>query len=106
MSKQRSWTTQEEKILKENYRDMTVKELSNKLNRSLDSVNAKAKRLGLKKRNTLYRVIKNEEVIAIGTSDDLAKRLGVKKKTIHEYSTPRHIRRGYSFKVEKAGVLE
>lgn len=83
---------------------MTSSELANELNRTTESINSKVKRLGLKKRNTLYKAIKDGEIIAIGTSDDLAERFGVNKKTIHEYSTPRHIKSGFSFKVEKAGI--
>src|SRR5690625_6060025 len=98
MGKYKAWTIKEENFLKKNYRSMTALELAEKLNRTTDSVKTKVKRLGLRKRNTLYRAVKDGEIIAIGTSDDLAKRLGVNQKTIHEYSTPRHIRRGYSFK--------
>lgn len=103
--KYRTWTTKELQYLKQNYRSMTAEELADKLKRSKYSVQSRAKRIGLKKRNELYRVRKrNGEIVAIGTPEELAKRLNVQTKTIHKYSTPGHIKRDYSVVVEKIGL--
>ena len=83
----RTWTIKELQFLKKNYNKMTIKEIAKKLNRSYGSIVGKINRLGLKK-DPLYAVYINGEQKMIGTADELAKRLGVKKRTFQDYATP------------------
>jgi|SRR5690625_104160 len=85
----RHWTFKEIEFLKKNYNKMTMKELAQELNRSYGSIVGKVNDLELKKdRHTLYAVYENGEKTMIGTADELAKRLGVKKRTFQDYATP------------------
>lgn len=100
------WTFKEVKFLKENYKRMSVLEISKKLNRSENSIRNKALRLGLSRKRGLYRAYKDGEVVAIGTSKELAERFNVDKRTIYDYATPRHYKRGVRLKIERIGMAE
>lgn len=104
--KYRAWTTKELFYLKRNYRKMMPSEIAEKLGRTEEAIKTKAKKVGLRKRTTLYRAVKNGEIIALGTANELAKRLNLSKKTIHTYATPLHLKSAASLKVEKIGVCE
>lgn len=104
-SKYRLWTYKEVEFLKSNYSKMSAEMIAKELRRTKGSVQSQVKKLGLKKRNNLYRVRnKDGEVIAYGSPTELSERLNVNKKTIHEYSTPSYRESPCSFIVEKAGV--
>jgi hypothetical protein len=40
-----------------------------------------------------YVLYKGEEIVGIGTADELARRLGLRPQTIRSYSSPSHMRR-------------
>src|SRR5690625_3191074 len=77
----KAWTLREIEYLKNNYNNLTAKELAEKLGRTVGSVTNKAQELGLKK-NDEYAVYRNGEIIAIGTIEDLSERLNLKRETL------------------------
>ena len=40
-----------------------------------------------------YVLYKGEEIVGIGTADELSRRLGLRPQTIRSYSSPSHMRR-------------
>lgn len=81
------WTFDEISFLEDNYNLMTIKEISDELDRTQSGVRGKAYQLGLK-RVTEFAVYKGEENLAIGTAEECAEKTGLKKYYIQWLSTP------------------
>jgi len=84
----RRWTTKEIMILQENAGKHSDKELGDMLGRTYQSVRFMRYRLGLPPKRAVYEVTKGYEVLARGTAEECAKKLGVKPETIRYYASP------------------
>lgn len=95
------WTTGEEKYLRENWGIANKKQIMKYLNRSLASINSKASRMGLKDdinyhhnrryNGKEYALYKGEDLLVIGTMQEISKRMNLKYKTLLTYKTPKHL---------------
>src|SRR5699024_260756 len=90
--RRKQWTTLEDKFLRENYQEMTIKEIAEKLGRTYGSVVGRINYTGIKK-NIKYAVYENNEIVMIGTMDELMERLNIKRRTILYYTTPWHMQK-------------
>ena len=84
----KAWNEKEIAYLKENYSSKTAKEISVSLNRSIQSVQVRASKLGLKKRNLIKdNHDKIRELAEKGyASDEVAKRLKLNKYELVKYA--------------------
>ncbi len=41
-----------------------------------------------------YAVYKGDDLLAIGTAEEIAEKLGIKKETVYFYASPTHKKRG------------
>ena len=97
----KSWKQSDYEYLKENYATKSDDEIERVLGRSKRAIVQKASVLNLtkNKNNVLennekeYALYKGEDLICIGTFEELAEREGVNKHTIYLYTTPAHIKR-------------
>jgi len=85
----REWTDDEIDLLFENYEDMTVRELSEKLNRPLRSVQSKCRQLWIKPKSAAkeYTMYRGDEIVASGTTREIAKKTGLTIGTVRTYAS-------------------
>lgn len=95
MRKPKPWTMKEIKFLKENYENMTHRELAESLNRTPASVSYMIRIAGLKKerKRAEYAVYKGDSIIAQGTAIECAELLNVSPKYIQYLTTPSNQKR-------------
>lgn len=86
------WTNEEDLFLKRNMNDYTNKELASLLGRSESSIHNRLNVLFLKREPKQYAYYKNDEMVEIGTVEELAEQFGVKKSTIYWYTNPENNR--------------
>ena len=93
--KPKPWTMKEIKYLKENYKHMRISDLADKLGRTYGSIHSQRQKMGLTKEydKREYALYKNDDLLHIGSMEELAKFRGVRKETIQYYATPAYRRR-------------
>ena len=84
----REWKTNEIKYLMDHYGKMPANLIASKLNRHPQSVWSKANGLGLKGYKKVYALYRGDEILAIGTIEEIAKQTGLKRETVRKYGTP------------------
>lgn len=83
------WTDREDRILSKKYADTETAKIAKSLGRTRFATAQRANILGLKKDEVEYAVYKGDELIAIGTGDEISKQLGITKNTVSSYATPK-----------------
>lgn len=94
----RTWTEEEDEILIESIRrGHTYREVAEELGRTEKSVHMRLSRLREKqeivRKEPEYALYKGDEVLCVGTIDEIAKHQKVARKTIFHYQTPAYKRR-------------
>lgn len=90
--KYQQWTNEEDLFLQKNINNFTNKELTSLLGRTERSIEHRLNLLFLKREPKQYAYYKNDEMIQIGSVEELAEQFGVKKSTIYWYSNPNNHR--------------
>lgn len=89
--------------LKKNYGNKSAREIASYLNRSLSSIYQQAYYVGITNGKRLFRAVRNDEVIAAGTIEEVAKVLGVKEMSVFTYATPSRKKTHPHYYVEEMG---
>lgn len=83
--KRRPWTTKEIEYLKEFAGRRTDGEIAKAIGRTRSAVSTYRARLALPEKKAVYRIVNGDEILAIGTADECARILGIKKETVYNY---------------------
>ena len=102
----RSWTHKEIEYLLVNYYDVPNKVLAEKLGRTEHAVRSAHARfrpkLEKREKRDIYAYYKGDELVIIGTAQEIAEYLNVREATIYRYhSRPEFLKSGRIIKVEK-----
>lgn len=80
------WTNDEDKYLDQNYEHSTWEELMTRINRSEGAIRHRASILGLSRfTDDEYAVYRGDDLLIVGTRDEIAARMNFKLKTVIEY---------------------
>lgn len=100
MSKDRqykSWTNEEDLFLQDNYKKMNDTQLCDALKRTKSSIRQRRNILGFTRHDSTqkkqYALYKGENLLRIGTINEIAKAEGVKPETIRFYKNPSYKKR-------------
>lgn len=85
-STNRRWTTDEDRFLLTNYKDMPFKEIGKKLDRKPKQVSARLAKLGGSK-VTRYDMVVNGRTVASGTIKEIAEQLNANLYTVKRWRT-------------------
>lgn len=92
--KKKVWTLKEIEFMKQNQYTLSINEISIVLNRSYRSVKSQSERCGIKLMSQSYKNFyvqkyyfynRHDEVIAYGTVEQIAKKLGKRFETVKNY---------------------
>ena len=102
----RSWTHKEIEYLLENYYDVPNKVLAEKLGRTENAIRSAHARYRQKnekrEKRDIYAYYRGDELVLIGTAEEIAEYLNVKEATIYRYyCRPEFLKSGRIIKVEK-----
>lgn len=106
MRRGKPWTTKEIKFLLKNYHDMSNIDLAKKMGRTRQAVIAAYNKFRpedkKEHKKDIYAYYKNDELKAIGTIREIAKKLNMKEGTLYVYhSDPTRLKNIKVIKVER-----
>ena len=82
-------------FIKENYKEMTDEELAEELNIPVSTVKVYRSGLGISReaRKKEYALYQGDDLLSMGSAEEICNELGIKKSSLMFYKTPAHAKR-------------